>query len=52
MDPDLFITIAFVALAVVFAIAGLLIARHERRMETPSRLEDHAVPTSQSAIES
>jgi hypothetical protein len=31
MDPDLFITIVFAALAVAFAVAGLLVARHERR---------------------
>jgi hypothetical protein len=31
MNPDLFITIVFAALAVAFAVAGFLIARHERR---------------------
>jgi hypothetical protein len=31
MNPDLFITIAFAALAAAFAVAGLLVARRERR---------------------
>jgi len=31
VDPDLFITIAFVSLVVGFAIGGLFVALHERR---------------------
>jgi len=41
MNADLFITIAFVSLAAVFAVAGLLVARHERR-QTPPAAEDDA----------
>lgn len=37
VDPDLFITIAFVSLVVLAGLAGLFVARHERRREAEAR---------------
>jgi hypothetical protein len=40
MNPDLFITIAFALIAAAFAVAGLFIARYERRHAPPQAEED------------
>jgi hypothetical protein len=37
VDPDLFITIAFGSIVVALALAGLAVARYERRRETTGR---------------
>jgi hypothetical protein len=44
MHPDLFITIAFVSLVVAFALAGLVVALHERRRERAAEEQDAAAP--------
>jgi hypothetical protein len=42
VDPDLFITIAFVSLVVAFALAGFAFALHERRRERAAAEDDAA----------
>jgi hypothetical protein len=42
VHPDLFITIAFVSLVVAFALAGLVVALHERRRERAAVEQDAA----------
>jgi hypothetical protein len=50
MRPDLFITIAFGSLVVVFGLAGLFVARHERRRDHAAERDGRRGEPKESAL--